>query len=82
MKPVFFGKTPRTFNGLKADILHAVLAHINLDHDKQSKVEQDGWYTSHQQHIEVRNLQEVRNQKRGGTQHGRGNNCTQAPSSK
>ena len=81
MEPVFFGKAPRTFNGLKTNVLHAVLAHIDLHHDKQSEVEQDGWYTSHQQHIEVRNLQEISNQKRSGAQHGWGNNCAQAPSS-
>src|SRR5438552_3695586 len=73
VEPVFLAQVPRRFDALENDVLHTELAHVDLDHGEQREVVQAGRDRRHQDHVEVRDLEELGYQEGGGAQHRRRN---------
>ena len=71
MEPVALAQVPDRVDALEGDVAHAVLARVDLDHQEEREVEQQRRDARHQQHVEVRDLQELGDQEGGGAQHRR-----------
>ena len=57
---------------------HAIFARVDLDHQEQCEVIQNGRDARHQQYVEVGDLQELGNQEGGGAEHRRRDDCADA----
>ena len=71
MEPVALAQVPDRVDALEGDVAHAVLARVDLDHQEQRQVEQQRRDARHQQHVEVRDLQELGDQEGGRAEHRR-----------
>ena len=71
VEPVALAQVPDRVDALEGDVAHAELAGVDLDHQEQRQVEQQRRDARHQQHVEVRDLQELGDQERRGAEHRR-----------
>jgi hypothetical protein len=69
--PVALGEAPGALDLLVRDLVHAVLARVELDHQEEREVIEDGRDARHLDHFEVRDLEELRDEERGGAENRR-----------
>jgi hypothetical protein len=76
--PVALAQVPHRVDLRERDVAHAVLAGVDLDHQEQCQVVQQRGDARHQQHVEVRDLQELGDQERRRAEHRRRDDRAQA----
>ena len=69
MIPVLAAQAPDRLGLVEGGFAHAVLARIDFHHQEEGEIEQHGRDHRHQQHIEVRDLQELGDQESSRAQH-------------